>query len=85
MFYFFIHWRRPNKAKDYHAKLFSKMKKFLFLFLHHHFFQIEMIPIDEIRTKEWYEFEGASTYEYAHAEVKPPTKYVLNKKLKKKT
>jgi len=44
-----------------------------------------MIPIHEIRTKEWYEFEGASTYEYAHAEVKPSTKYVINKKLKKTT
>jgi hypothetical protein len=29
-----------------------------------------MIPINEDVIKEWYEFEGASTYEYAHAEVR---------------
>ncbi len=29
-----------------------------------------MIPKDGQRIKEWYEFEGASTYEYAHGEVK---------------
>jgi len=29
-----------------------------------------MISKDEKRIKDWYEFEGASTYEYAHDEVK---------------
>jgi hypothetical protein len=29
-----------------------------------------MIPENKSRIKDWYEFEGASTYEYAHAEVK---------------
>jgi hypothetical protein len=29
-----------------------------------------MIPINKEVTKDWYDFEGASTYEYAHAEVK---------------
>jgi hypothetical protein len=31
---------------------------------------LEIIPIDKDLTKAWYEFEGAATYEYAHAEVK---------------
>ncbi|UJR22717.1 hypothetical protein I4U23_025751 [Adineta vaga] len=30
----------------------------------------KMIPVNEDVEKRWYEFEGASTYEYAHAEVK---------------
>ena len=29
-----------------------------------------MIPINRETVKDWYEFEGASTYEYAHAEVR---------------
>jgi hypothetical protein len=29
-----------------------------------------MIPINTDVIQEWCEFEGASTYEYAHAEVK---------------
>jgi hypothetical protein len=29
-----------------------------------------MIPINKKVIQEWYEFEGASTYEYAHAEVR---------------
>jgi hypothetical protein len=29
-----------------------------------------MIPINKDVIKDLYEFEGASTYEYAHAEVK---------------
>jgi len=29
-----------------------------------------MIPKNKQRISTWYEFEGASTYEYAHAEVK---------------
>ncbi|CAF4189724.1 unnamed protein product [Adineta steineri] len=33
----------------------------------------KMIPSNENRTKEWYEFEGASTYEYAHIEAKSLT------------
>ncbi|CAF1416982.1 unnamed protein product [Adineta steineri] len=39
----------------------------------------KMIPINNNRIKEWYEFEGASTYEYAHAQVKSlkPTSAVL--------
>ncbi|CAF4447256.1 unnamed protein product, partial [Adineta steineri] len=32
-----------------------------------------MIPINKNRIKEWYEFEGASTYEYAHIEAKSLT------------
>lgn len=31
---------------------------------------LEIIPINKNVIKDWYEFEGASTYEYAHAEVK---------------
>ena len=43
-----------------------------------------MIPIHEILIKEWYEFEGASTYAYAHNEVKALTKYILtNQKFRK--
>ncbi|CAF3967063.1 unnamed protein product, partial [Adineta steineri] len=30
----------------------------------------KMIPINKNRIKEWYEFERASTYEYAHVQVK---------------
>ncbi|CAF4423117.1 unnamed protein product, partial [Adineta steineri] len=33
----------------------------------------KMIPINKNRIKEWYEFEGASTYEYAHIEAKSLT------------
>ncbi|CAF4055197.1 unnamed protein product, partial [Adineta steineri] len=33
----------------------------------------KMIPINKSRIKEWYEFEGASTYEYAHIEAKSLT------------
>ncbi|CAF1432957.1 unnamed protein product, partial [Adineta steineri] len=33
----------------------------------------KMIPVYENRIKEWYEFEGASTYEYAHVQVKSLT------------
>ena len=29
-----------------------------------------MIPVNKDVERRWYEFEGASTYEYAHAEVK---------------
>jgi len=29
-----------------------------------------MIPVNKNTLKKWHEFEGASTYEYAHAEVK---------------
>lgn len=29
-----------------------------------------MIPKNKDRIKEWYEFEGALTYEYAQAQVK---------------
>ena len=29
-----------------------------------------MIARNKNRIKDWYEFEGASTYEYAHVEVK---------------
>jgi hypothetical protein len=29
-----------------------------------------MIPKNKDRIVEWYEFEGASTYEYAHDQVK---------------
>ena len=31
---------------------------------------LEIIPVEESRAKEWCEFEGASTYEYAHAQVR---------------
>lgn len=34
------------------------------------FFFKEIIPKSNDVIKDWYEFEGASTYEYAHAEVK---------------
>ena len=39
-----------------------------------------MIPKENLLVKEWYEFEGASTYEYAHDEVKALAKLVLTKK-----
>jgi hypothetical protein len=35
-------------------------------------FILEIIPKDGKCIKDWYEFEGASTYEYAHAEAKTP-------------
>jgi len=33
-----------------------------------------MIPKDKSHIKDWYEFEGASTYQYAHDEVKASKK-----------
>ena len=37
-------------------------------------FFLEMIPENESLVREWYQFEGASTYNYAHDEV---TKWVI--------
>jgi hypothetical protein len=59
-----------KKSTDRRAKVFSKSLNEMFFFLLIEEFYLEMIPINKDVIKDWYEFEGASTYEYAHAEVK---------------
>lgn len=70
MGYFAIRRICLKKSSDPRAKVFSKSRfsfviwDFIIIFL------LEMIPTNKDVIQEWYEFEGASTYEYAHAEVK---------------
>jgi hypothetical protein len=78
MFFFFIRRRFFNKSTDYQAKVFRKCKRILPSFMH--IFLLEIIPKKKSLRKDWYEFEGASTYNHAYSEVKASrvasTKYV---------
>ena len=58
-----------KKSADRRAKVFSKLFNLDFLWELIEIY-LEMIPINKHVIKDWYEFEGASTYEYAHVEVK---------------
>jgi len=59
-----------KKPADGRARVFSKFRYFFLFVMQDFIICLEMIPINKDVIKDWYEFEGASTYEYAHAEVK---------------
>lgn len=59
-----------KRSFDRGAKVFSTMKQLTFSSSKNSLSYLEIIPINKDVIRDWYEFEGASTYEYAHAEVK---------------